>query len=95
MPYGSNQRELTLYTLGIVALLMYLGMVDPETGDGGIPCLWKTLCGFSCPGCGLSRAGALLLHGRFVEAAEMNWLVFPIAAVSVRNYLVRSLNLGR
>jgi len=58
-------------------LLVYGLIVDPNTGSGGIPCLWKSGLGFNCPGCGLSRAGALLLHGRFQEAARMNWLIFP------------------
>ena len=73
-------KTAVLHCLTFVALLCYGLMVDPKTG-GGIPCLWKTLFGINCPGCGLSRAGALLLHGRLVEAARMNLLVFPVAAV--------------
>jgi hypothetical protein len=73
-------KTAVLHCLAFAALLCYGLMVDPTTG-GGIPCLWKTLFGINCPGCGLSRAGALLLHGHLVEAARMNWLVFPVASV--------------
>jgi hypothetical protein len=67
-----------LVTLG---LLSYGLLTDPDTGAGGLPCLWRTLFGIECPGCGLSRAGALLLRGRVHDAAMMNWCIFPVVAV--------------
>jgi hypothetical protein len=79
---GSNRSAINR-ALIITALLAYGLMVNPETGHGGIPCLWKTLFGFECPGCGLSRAGALLLRGRVQEAARANWLIFPFVWASV------------
>lgn len=80
MAHLNQAKTAVTYCLTFVALLCYGLMVDPKTG-GGIPCLWKTLFGITCPGCGLSRACALLLHGRLVEAARMNWLIFPVASV--------------
>lgn len=35
-------------------------------------CPWLILTGMSCPACGLTRAGILLLSGRFVNAWRMN-----------------------
>ena len=72
--------SLVLPFAGGALLLLYGLMIDPDTGAGGIPCLWNSLLGMDCPGCGLSRAGALLLRGRVQEAAQMNWLIFPFAA---------------
>jgi hypothetical protein len=72
----------------LVALFSYGLLVDPDKGTGGIPCLWKTLFGINCPGCGLSRAGAFLLRGRFAEAARMNWLIFPFAIVVLWKYVI-------
>jgi hypothetical protein len=77
-----KHKRSIVHFLFMVALLAYGLTVDPDTGKWGIPCLWKALLGINCPGCGLSRAGALLLHGRFAEAARMNWLIFPFVMVS-------------
>lgn len=63
------------------ALICYGLLVDPETGRGGLPCLWQLATGSGCFGCGLSRAGALLLRGHPAQAAAMNWLIFPAVAL--------------
>lgn len=60
-------------------LLVYALATNPS--GGGIPCIWRTLFDLECPGCGLTHAGALLLRGRFADAAAMNWLIFPLAIV--------------
>jgi len=65
------------WVLLLGGLLAYGLLVDPETGQGGLPCLWRLSTGSDCFGCGLSRAGALLLRGRVAEAAAENWLIFP------------------
>jgi hypothetical protein len=83
-----QKKRLVIHILAFVALLIYGLIVDPETGKGGIPCLWKALFGLNCPGCGLSRAGALLLHGRLAEAAKMNWIIFPVVAVLTWKFLI-------
>jgi Protein of unknown function (DUF2752) len=86
------QRAVILQASAMLALLAYGLIVDPDTGRNGIPCLWKTLFGFNCPGCGLSRAGALLLHGRLREAVTMNWLIVPFVIVWVRHFMVQMLD---
>lgn len=83
-----QKKRLLLQLLAFAALLAYGLIVDPDTGRGGIPCIWKAMFGFECPGCGLSRAGALLLRGRLAEAVRMNWLIFPFVAVLMRKFLV-------
>ncbi len=45
---------------------------------GHIPCLWKTLTGFDCAGCGLQRAVAGLLQGEFVAAFRCNYLLLVL-----------------
>ena len=76
-------------SLLVVALLVYGYIVDPQTGVGGLPCLWKTVFGFTCPGCGLSRAGALLLRGYLEEAVAANWRIIPFGAVVLCSYATR------
>ena len=65
------------------ALLVYGFIVDPATGSGGIPCLWRLMLDLSCPGCGLSRADALLVRGHFAAGIAMNWLIIPTWLVAV------------
>jgi hypothetical protein len=61
--------------LAIVAAFATLVLVP------GIPplCPMRTAFGWSCPGCGMTRAMALALHGRFVEATAMFPLWFVVA----------------
>lgn len=89
VPSVSLRREAIGRVSIVVALLAYGLIVDPETGQRGIPCLWKALFGFECPGCGLSRAGALLVRGRFAEAVHTNWLIFPFVLVWGHTALTR------
>jgi Protein of unknown function (DUF2752) len=76
-------RRVSLRLAALPALTGYGLMVDPSTGAGGLPCLWKLAFGVACPGCGLSRASALLVRGRLTEAIAMNWLIVPVVAVAV------------
>ena len=48
----------------------------------GVPfCPMRTLTGFPCAGCGLTRAFVDLAGGRITEAAGMNPMPFPVAAL--------------
>ena len=49
----------------------------------GIPCLFRTLTGLSCPGCGISRMFAAILNGNLNEAFGYNRLVFITLPVFV------------
>ena len=41
-------------------------------GLGGWPCPFYRTTGWPCPGCGLGRACALLLHGRWQESLRLH-----------------------
>ena len=43
----------------------------------GIPCPIRTLTGFSCPGCGNTRAAIALSHLRFRESLSYNY-AYPL-----------------
>jgi hypothetical protein len=76
----TTREILTVLAVPLLAVAYGL-LVNPETGRHGVPCLWKTLTGHNCPGCGLTRAWAFLLRGRWHEAGNMNWLIFPSVVV--------------
>jgi hypothetical protein len=74
----------------MLPLLVGYGLwVDPSTGEGGIPCLWRVVFGVECPGCGLSRADALLMNGAFSAAVAQNWLIVPVWLVGVCEFLAQ------
>ena len=51
------------------------------------PCPWASLFGIPCPGCGLSRAAALLIHGDLHSAL----LLHPLSPVLVPLVLAAAL----
>ncbi len=62
--------------------------------DGIVVCPMKRVTGIPCPGCGMTRAVRLLLHGDFAGATRMHplvWVVIPLlavlAALEVRGYV--------
>ena len=46
-----------------------------------IPCLWKTLFHFHCPGCGLTTAFIEILKLNFVNAFNANPLIFIVLPI--------------
>lgn len=49
--------------------------VDPGESVYMPKCIFKTVTGLDCPGCGSQRALHALLHGDFLEALRMNALL--------------------
>lgn len=38
-----------------------------------VPCWFRRVTGWACPGCGMTHFCLALLHGNFAEAAQQNW----------------------
>jgi len=55
-----------------VAGLVVLYLFDPTASSFYPPCLFRSLTGLLCPGCGITRAAHHLLHGRLAEAFHYN-----------------------
>jgi len=72
--YNKNRRLLiVLAGAGIIALLG-TGYGALVRGGIGLPCLFYTLFGLRCPGCGISRGLAALLTGQADRFLEYNLL---------------------
>ena len=54
-----------------VGICLY-GYFDPEQSRWFPKCLFLTLTGWKCPGCGTARALHAALHGRFADALRFN-----------------------
>jgi hypothetical protein len=70
--------------LAVAALAFVLDRFPPETSSFYPRCPIYALTGWQCPGCGMTRALAALLHGRMVDALHWNPLApFLVAALAV------------
>ena len=43
-----------------------------------IPCIWKSIFGVQCPGCGMTTAFISLIELDYRKAFESNWLIYII-----------------
>ena len=60
-----------------IAMFAYLGYVyfnPPTEGGLHITCITKTMLGFNCMGCGMTRFVYFAMHGDFSEALRYNVL---------------------
>jgi len=72
-----------LLLAALVALVVFF--FDPATAGFYPPCLFKTVLGRECPGCGSLRAAHQLLHGNVGAAWALNRTVvvaLPLAAIA-------------
>jgi hypothetical protein len=68
-----------------VILAAALFFFDPATHSFYPPCLFKTIFGAQCPGCGSLRAMHELLHGNVAAAWALNkplLVALPLAAAA-------------
>lgn len=80
----SNKRQHAAITGVIAAAVIaavYFAAVDPVQSHLAPRCVFRSLTGFDCPGCGLQRALHALLHGDVAGAWTFNPFLFFIAPV--------------
>ena len=62
----------------LLAGAAYVATDDPSDGGAFLPCPFRTLTGWWCPGCGLTRATHHLLRGDVTQALRYNLFVVLI-----------------
>lgn len=70
-----------LFVLGLIGLWW---MIQSRPSNMGLGCLFHTLTGLHCPGCGMTRAAEAVMGGRLIEAAGYNLVgitVLPFAGL--------------
>ncbi|MBR6732877.1 MAG: DUF2752 domain-containing protein [Kiritimatiellae bacterium] len=79
-------------------VLYTLRRFNPETYGFYPRCIFFSLTGWRCPGCGFLRAMYSLLHGRIVDAFRFNpylFIIIPVLIGMVFNHrLARSAIVG-
>lgn len=83
------KRKLLIGIIILAGGILYLKVISP-TFNIHIPCIFKTITGLDCPGCGLTRASLALLDGDLYQAFRYNMLVFIITPLlALYLYLAR------
>lgn len=75
-------KTIKIIFLILLPLLFYIGVVL-LTHFNLINCIWKTVTGHECLGCGITRAFYSLFHGEFKNAYNANPLIIVIAPLMI------------
>ena len=73
---STKKRHRFIIGLAILPCLAYLWVRDPSDSGLTPPCLFFTLTGWYCPGCGSLRALHQLFNGNVLAAFWLNPLIF-------------------
>ena len=65
----------------------YVVANDPSDGGTFLPCPFRALTGWWCPGCGVTRATHHLFRGDIVQALRFNLFVVVILAALAATWL--------
>ena len=68
------------YGIAMVTMLVYAAIANLAFHAF---CPLIIFCGLPCPGCGITRATACLLTGRWQQAWQLNPMAFPIVLTAV------------
>ena len=91
MGAGAPRAAAFLACAGVAGIAI-LFFFDPATAGFYPPCLFKTVFGAPCPGCGSLRAMHQLLHGNVAAAWALNkplLVALPLAAAIGLSDLLR------
>jgi hypothetical protein len=77
-----------------VGAAVYVAARDPSSGGMYPECAFRSVTGWWCPGCGLTRAAHHLLNGDLGQALGHNALVVPIVALLALGWMTWLLDCG-
>jgi hypothetical protein len=78
--------------IGFTGLAVLFFVLDPAKHDLFPRCLFNSLTGYYCPGCGSQRAIHSLLHLDFAGVVSYNFLLIPALLLILYHYLRPVLN---
>jgi hypothetical protein len=78
--------------IGFTGLAVLFFVVDPAKHDFFPRCLFNSITGYYCPGCGSQRAVHSLLHLDFAGVVSQNFLFIPALLLILYHYFHTVLN---
>lgn len=84
-----------LVSFGFLLLVVGIFFLFEQLGYG-VPCIFHTLTGFYCPGCGLTRAASSLINLNIIDALHNNLLIIflPFLIIYVVISIIEYLKIG-
>lgn len=67
--------------------ILYLKVISPALGFH-IPCIFRHVTGFYCPGCGMTRASLAILEGDIYQSFRFNMLIFILLPLFILFYVL-------
>lgn len=80
----NKNRIINIFILVIVTILFVMLFILKKE----IPCMFKSILGISCPGCGMTRAINEIIHLRFINAFKFNILSIPLVIIGSISFFV-------
>lgn len=80
----NKNRIINIFILVIVTILFVMLFILKKE----IPCMFKSILGISCPGCGMTRAINEIIHLRFINAFKFNILSIPLVIIGSFSFFV-------
>lgn len=77
---------------GVTVLAVLFFVLDPAKHSLFPRCIFNSITGYYCPGCGSQRAIHSLLHLRLMDVVSYNFLFLPAALLILYHYLHPLLN---
>jgi hypothetical protein len=77
-----------------IGAAVYVAAIDPSSTGAYPVCAFRSVTGWWCPGCGLTRAMHHLLHGNVGRALGYNALVVPVAVLLVLAWIAWLMDAG-
>ena len=84
-----------ILTAALAAVLVYMGNLHEEQPGPFIPCVFHSLTGLYCPGCGMFRLVYHLVHLRIGMAFACNPLGFIILPCMIAAWVLQRFPRGR
>ena len=81
----TKNKYIYIIIISIVLILYYFQIIN-------IPCLFREITHFYCPGCGISRALRSLIHLDLYQAFRYNNLIIILLPIIIIYYLEKILN---
>lgn len=67
----SHVKQKLIVTLAILMYALVLRVLS-------VPCVFKWISGFKCPGCGMTRAVLAVMRGEVKAALSFHWMVWSL-----------------
>lgn len=77
-----RRNDLLIQMRNILAIGFVYYILSSITGLY-IPCAFRMITGYKCPGCGITHLAVAMLHGNFHEAFTANQLIFIMLPVAI------------